>query len=190
MRFLTLLIVIPLLANCTRFEGSDQENKYFTEWRHYLGDPGRSHFSTLSQITTENVQSLKVAWEYESADFGQMQMNPIVVDSMLFGVSAALRAFALDARTGKEIWVFGDSLKTWYSTSRGVSYWKSGSDKRIFYTLGSDLWALDARTGLPVTSFGDSGKIDLHSGLPSSAKEKFVIYNAAQAFGGCRGRTR
>ncbi|MDA8685896.1 PQQ-binding-like beta-propeller repeat protein [Robiginitalea sp.] len=175
MRFLTLLIVIPLLANCTHFEGSDQENKSFTEWRHYLGDPGRSHFSTLSQITTENVQSLKVAWEYESADFGQMQMNPIVVDNMLFGVSAALRAFALDARTGKEIWVFGDSLKTWYSTSRGVSYWQSGSDKRIFYTLGSDLWALDARTGLPVTSFGDSGKIDLHSGLPPSAKEKFVI---------------
>ena len=95
----------------------------------------------------------------QSRDFGQMQMNPIVIDTLLYGVSAALRAFALDARTGEEVWVFGDSIKTWHSASRGVSYWESKEDKRIFYTIGSDLWALNALTGKPVLSFGKKERL-------------------------------
>lgn len=172
--FITILSLIGLMT-CKSDPKKTLESKEFVEWHHYLGDPGRTHFTTLSDFTTDNVGSLKVAWEYESTDFGQMQMNPIIVDTLLYGVSAALRAFALDARTGKEVWIFGDSLKTWYSTSRGVSYWSSGVDKRVFYTLGSELWALDALTGKPIQSFGNGGRIDLHDGLPTSAKEKFVI---------------
>ena len=49
-----------------------------------------------------------------------MQMNPIVVDSLLYGVSAALRAFALDARTGEEVWVF------WRFTKDLVFYQQRG----------------------------------------------------------------
>ena len=86
-----------------------------------------------------------------------MQMNPLVIDTLLYGVSAALRAFALDARTGEGL-VFGDSLKTWHSTSRGGFLLEIGGDKRIFYTIGSDLWALNAVTGKPVLSFGAKGK--------------------------------
>jgi quinoprotein glucose dehydrogenase len=79
----------------------------------------------------------------------------------------------LDASTGKEIWQFGDPLKNWASTSRGVSY----ADGRILYTAGPNLWALDAQTGKPIDSFGDHGKVDLHTGLPAVAQNKFVISN-------------
>ena len=68
-------------------------------------------------------------------------------------------------------------LKVWHSTSRGVSYWEEGEDKRIFYTMGSNLYALNAITGKPIQSFGQNGKIDLRSGLPDSEKDKFVISN-------------
>lgn len=153
-----------------------QKNEYIT-WSSYLGDPGRSHYSTLSQITKENVGQLKVAWSYEAADWGQMQMNPIVIDSILYGVTAALRVVALNASTGMEIWQFGDSVKVWHSTSRGVSYWEDGKDKRILCTRGPHLFALNALTGEPISSFGDNGKIDLRSGMPDSAKDKFVISN-------------
>ena len=163
-----------LLNHVTDAFDPDHQNKY-KDWKHYLGDPGRSHYSQLSGFTTKNVKSLKIAWTYEGRDYGQMQMNPIIIDTLLYGVSPSLRVFALDARSGKEIWVFGDTLKTWYSTSRGVSYWELGDDKRIFYTRGPDLWALNAITGLPVSSFGDNGKIDLRSGLPTSAQNKFVV---------------
>ena len=175
MRYLYVFSAFVLFTQCGPSPQNGYDQSSFEKWEHYLGDPSRSHYSTLSEFDSNNVKSLKIAWEYESRDFGQMQMNPIVIDTLLYGVSAALRAFALDARTGEEVWVFGDSLKTWHSTSRGVSYWKSGEDKRIFYTIGSDLWALNAVTGKPVLSFGAKGKIDLRSGLPSTSKEKFVI---------------
>ena len=176
-RFLAFPILCLLFAACQNFEEKSTANKDYITWSSYLGDPGRSHYSTLSQITKENVQDLKVAWSYEAPDWGQMQMNPIVVDSILYGVTAALRVVALNAAKGNEIWQFGDSFKDWHSTSRGVSFWENGDDKRILFTRGPDLYALNALTGKPISSFGKNGKIDLRSGMPDSAKDKFVISN-------------
>jgi len=104
-------------------------------------------------------------------------MNPIIIDTLLYGVTAGLRAVALNAATGKEVWRFGDSLKLPGSSQRGVAYWEKQDDKRIFYTVGSDLYALNALTGTTIPSFGKDGKIDLRSGLPASAKDKFVVSN-------------
>lgn len=166
-----------LLLACGPSPSAGPEAGEHTTWSSYLGDAGRSHYSTLSQITKENVKDLKVAWSYEAADWGQMQMNPIVVDTILYGVTAALRVVALHAETGRELWQFGDSVKVWHSTSRGVSYWEKNGDRRILCTRGSDLFALDALTGKPIPTFGDNGKVDLRSGLPESAQQKFVISN-------------
>ncbi|WP_430968064.1 PQQ-binding-like beta-propeller repeat protein [Spongiimicrobium sp. 2-473A-2-J] len=165
------------VCGCSEGKRKESVTKSYDTWSSYLGGPDRNHYSTLSQITKENVSDLKIAWSYSAPDWGQMQMNPIVVDTILYGVTAALRAVALNAKTGKELWRFGDSLKVWHSTSRGVSYWAKGRDKRILYTMGSHLYALNALTGKPIASFGQGGKIDLRSGLPQSAKDKFVISN-------------
>lgn len=148
-----------------------------TNWGEYLGGPDRNHYSALTQITPDNVTNLKVAWTYAVPDSGQIQTNPIIVDGILYGVTPTVQAFALDAATGKEIWKFGDPLKVWHSTSRGVAYWQSGDDRRILYTVGPNLYALDARTGKPIPSFGDNGHADLHEGLGESAKDKFIISN-------------
>ena len=113
MRYLFIFSAFVLLTRCSPSTQNSYNLSSYEKWEHYLGDPGRSHYSTLSEFDSTNVRSLKIAWEYESSDFGQMQMNPIVIDTLLYGVSAALRAFALDARTGEEVWVFGDSIKTW-----------------------------------------------------------------------------
>ena len=173
---LLLMATFSFLGCDSSKEPKITSNEYKT-WASYLGDSGRSHYSTLSQITKENVKNLKVAWSYKSPDFGQMQMNPIVVDSMLYGVTAAMRIVALHAATGKEIWQFGDSVKVWHSTSRGVSYWEKEDDKRILVTRGPDLFALNAITGNPISTFGKNGKIDMRSGMPKSAAKKFVISN-------------
>ncbi|RRQ50066.1 pyrroloquinoline quinone-dependent dehydrogenase [Maribacter algicola] len=177
LKIIGLLLLILGIGSCEENKKQAPIQKEYATWSSYLGDPGRTHFSTLSQITKENVTSLKVAWTYESEDWGQMQMNPIVVDSMLYGVTAALRVVALHAGTGEEIWQFGDSVKVWHSTSRGVSYWSKGEDKRILCTRGAFLFALDALTGKPIPTFGLGGKVDLRSGMRKSAENKFVISN-------------
>ena len=173
-RFLMLVFALAVMGSCTNDVALQAD---YMQWRSYLGGKDRNHYSVLNDITPDNVTRLQVAWEYDAPDYGQMQMNPIVVDTLLYGVTAALRAVAIHAETGKEVWQFGDSLQVWHSTSRGVSFWESSKDKRIFFTRGSELWALDALTGKPIPSFGNEGAVDLRKGLPKSAGNKFVISN-------------
>jgi len=49
--------------------------------------------------------------------------------------------------------------------SRGLSYWESGSDKRILFAGGHHLIALNALTGSPIAGFGEAGSVDLTRGL-------------------------
>lgn len=179
--FSSLPILISFLGlfiiGCSSENNKTVDKNQYITWSSYLGDSGRSHYSTLTEITKENVKDLKVAWSYEAPDWGQMQMNPLVVDSILYGVTAGLRTVALHAATGKVLWVFGDSLQTVGASSRGVAYWEQENDRRILYVAGSNLYALNALTGKPILSFGNDGKIDLRSGMPVSAKDKYVSSN-------------
>lgn len=131
------------------------------QWRHYLGDLERSHYSPLDQITPENVAHLEITWTYHSGGAAQIQCNPIVVDGLLYGISAERRVFALEADTGRMVWTFrapgGEAAA---SVVRGVQYWSSGDDKRIMVTLGHHIYALEARTGAPVRTFGQDGTVD------------------------------
>src|SRR5262245_52043505 len=70
----------------------------------YLGGPERAHYSTLAQITPQNVAQRRVAWEYHTGDTGEVQCNPIVIAGVLYGATAANNVFALDAVTGREMW--------------------------------------------------------------------------------------
>jgi quinoprotein glucose dehydrogenase len=168
MRNSILLAAIFLLAGCK----SAVKNKY-DSWSEYLGGPDRNHYSTLNQVDTSNVQQLKIAWTYESPDSGQMQMNPVMVNGVVYGVTAGLQIFALDAATGQQRWLYKDSLAS-NGTGRGVAYWEDGNDQRIFVSVASNLIALNAADGKPVLSFGNHGKVDLHTGLPDAAKDKFI----------------
>jgi quinoprotein glucose dehydrogenase len=150
-----------------------QENR---EWAEYLGGPDRNHYSDLDQINLSNVSTLEKAWIYHTRDSGQMQCSPIVVNGILYGVTASVEPFALDAATGKEIWRVRDTLKgTWYGALRGVTYWQNGNDKRILYTRDSALLALNAETGDPILTFGDHGRVSLKTGLGETARSKFVV---------------
>ena len=162
-----LVLYILIHTHCTdQFEQSNN-----TDWASYLGGDDRNHYSDLDQINLENVSDLEVAWTYECPDSGQIQTNPLIIDGILYGVTPKVQAFALDAATGEQLWIFGDTLNHWASTSRGVSYWSDNDDERILYTIGPKLWSLNAKTGKPILDFGDGGNIDLHEGCdPHSPK--------------------
>lgn len=172
-----LLSLALLLVNCEAAEHSKVAANNPNNWSSYLGGDDRNHYSSLTQITPENVGQLAIAWTYSTPDSGQIQTNPLIIDGVLYGVTPAVQAFALDAATGEQLWLFGDTLRHWASTSRGLAYWEEGADRRILYTVGPNLWALDAHTGQPILDFGDGGKVDLHTGLPESAQNKFIISN-------------
>ncbi len=183
MRILNRALIFCL---CVLFACKSHNTSYDT-WQVYGGNYENNHYSSLTQIDTNNVQQLKVAWMYHAGDMdtanhSQIQCNPIIVDGILYGISPLMKLFALDAATGKQQWVFNpfDSLagdrRSFFilNNCRGIAYWNEGDDKRIFYTAGPHLYSIDASTGKLDTAFGDKGKIDLHAGLGRDVQDLFV----------------
>lgn len=180
--YLVLAFLATALLTAAYLPEKDNPNNENTGWREYLGGPERNHYSSLTQINKSNVNQLKVAWEYHTLDSGQVQCNPIIVNGVMYAVTATNKLFALDAATGKELWKFTNTANVSLNTNRGVTYWES-KDKndadvpRIVFALGSYLYAVDAKTGQQIESFGDKGKVSLKEGLGSTAINKFVISN-------------
>lgn len=174
--FRTLFLSLIALILCFSCSSDKEIGSTSGDWSEYLGGPDRNHFSTLDQITTKNVNQLTKAWEYHTKDSGQLQCNPIIVNGVLYAMTASVQPFALDAATGKELWRARDSTATtWYGISRGLVYWQDGNEKQILYTKESWLYAIDALTGKAIQTFGDSGRVSLKTGLRASSEKKFVI---------------
>ncbi len=144
-------------------------------WTEYLGGPERSHYSTLTQITPQNVTKLQRAWEYRTGDPGEMQCNPLVIGDTLYGTTASGSVFALDAATGQERWRFTPVVEKTDRTLRGVAHWSDGTHGRIFFGADEWLYAVDARTGQPVADFGTEGRTSLKAGLGERAARRWVV---------------
>lgn len=139
------------------------------EWRVYSADEAGTKYSELDQINRSNVATLVPAWVFRTGDMRKspastIQCNPIVVRAVMYLSSPALKAIALQAATGRQIWEFDPGgLRS--GVNRGLTYWESDAERRIFYAAGPFLYCLDAATGKPIPGFGDGGKVDLREGL-------------------------
>jgi quinoprotein glucose dehydrogenase len=137
------------------------------DWPVYLGDKAASHYSTLAQITPENVAQLEVAWIYHAGetrpDTSQMQCNPLVIDGVIYATTPSLKVVAVDAATGRELWRFAPAEPN--GVNRGLAWWTDGDDRRVLFGNGRWLHALDAANGRLVETFGDNGRVDLSAGL-------------------------
>jgi len=180
MKFSPALIILFFIVSCS------QSEKKYTTWDNYGGSKENIHYSSLTEIDTSNVNQLQVAWEFHTGDsdrMTQIQTNPIIVDSFLYGVSPKLKLFALNAATGEKKWIF-DPVDTtnvkgtgyfMMNVCRGVTFYSSGEkDRRIFYAASSNLFCIDANSGKLVESFGDKGKIDLHNDLGRDVQDLYV----------------
>ena len=146
------------------------------QWRAYSGDPGSMKYSPLDQINKANVKSLRVAWRRPAIDptlvaknpkldfSNNFRATPLMINGVLYSPNGVGLVEAFDPGTGKTIWVQeppsgpeglrGDS-------TRGVSYWRDGTDERLFVQRGQTLMALNAKTGRPYPDFGDRGVVSL-----------------------------
>src|ERR1051325_4336100 len=156
------------------------------DWAVHGGNTDNTHYSTLDQITPRNVSKLKVAWTYDTRDAwkgSEMQDNPIVIGGVLYATSPKLRAFALDAATGKELWSF-DPNPGRPAPQRFRHRGLVVAGDRILYTYRYRLYALDRATGKPIPSFGDSsGYADMRNAydrpreqISVSASSPGVVY--------------
>ena len=142
------------------------------EWPVYRGDQTGTQYAALAGIHAANVHRLQKAWEYRTGDANErstMHVNPIVVNGVMYVTTPSLKAVALNAATGRELWVF-DPAKYNNGTvvrlrNRGVTYWKGAEGERIFHFVRDRVYALDAASGALIPSFGRNGFIDLRQDL-------------------------
>lgn len=175
----SLAVGLLFLGSCVN-SGPEKNNTSSpttnVDWRDYGGNKAGNRYSSLTQINTENVKNLKLAWSYDTGENkdpnergGEIQCQPIVVNGILYGTTPRLKLFAIRAATGEQIWKFDPfadpDKKPRFHPIRGVAYWEDGEDKRILYSAGPYLYAINALTGEKVASFGNNGEVDLHEGL-------------------------
>ena len=112
--------------------------------------------------------------------------TPLMVGGTLYVNTPSSVGAAYDARTGALKWVYnpksyeaGTTTMTLRWNQRGVAYWRSGNDERVYWGTGDGyLIAVDAKTGRPVPGFGTNGKIDLMDGLPRAKRGTRDYLNA------------
>ena len=141
-------------------------------WWDYAGSADSSQYPSLKQINRSNVMNRKVAWTYSTGDANKYFFNPVMIDGLLYVLAKNNSIVALEAGSGKEVWVHPAETSTTLITSRRINYWQSkdGSDRRLLYASDHLLQSLDARTGRPILSFGRNGRVDLKEGLGRDSK--------------------
>jgi alcohol dehydrogenase (cytochrome c) len=118
-------------------------------WISYNGDYSGRRYSSLSEISPASLPQLRAAWVFHARNTNRLENTPIVVDGMMF-VTAANDAFALDARTGREVWHHSRPISEGLiddasgHINRGVGVWHN----RVYTeTDNAHLLCLDARSG-------------------------------------------
>src|SRR4051812_46557701 len=157
------------------------------QWTTYsLDDLGTRH-SPLTQITPENVGSLQAAWTFQSAAFGKWEATPLVIDGTIYTSGQDNHAWAIDARTGREIWHYHRTLPPGIKpccgrVNRGLAVHR---DKLLMITLDAHLVALDQKTGSVVYDVvvDDYRKGYTGTAAPLVVKDKVIVGIAGAEFG-------
>ncbi|MGB6024341.1 MAG: PQQ-binding-like beta-propeller repeat protein, partial [Candidatus Sulfotelmatobacter sp.] len=146
-------VVCALLASETHgqvtFDRLVNSGKEPQNWLTYSGDYSGRRFSSLDQVKVMNARTLVAKWVYQTGATGKHETTPLVVDGILYATAQDDRAFALDARTGRPIWMYqhqlpGDIRPCCGRVNRGLAIL---GDKVFLGTLDAHVIALDAKTG-------------------------------------------
>jgi len=79
------------------------------DWATYGGNLANQRYSALNQINTDNVKNLKGAWTYKidtMSTLTSFESSPIVVDGVLYLTGPHSQVYALNAKTGQELWKY------------------------------------------------------------------------------------
>ena len=113
------------------------------------GDYAQTRFHPAKQINRDNVKKLHVAWIFQTQVKESLETSPIVVDGVMYVTTSFSHVYAIDAKTGEQLWHYSHKMGpvTTYCcgpNNRGVQVL---GDKVYLATLDAKLVALNAKTG-------------------------------------------
>ena len=138
------------------------------DWPSYNGNDDGNRYSSLEQINTTNVKHLAPAWMFPIPNAPRLEATPVVVDGIMY-VTAANETYALDATTGRQIWVFrlprtkGILSDAGGGANRGVAL---SGDRIFMITDNAHLVAIDRFKG---QKLWDTKMEDMKDGYSATA---------------------
>jgi PQQ-dependent dehydrogenase (methanol/ethanol family) len=130
----------------------DLLNRAASDGNNFLHTNGNYHqtrYYPNRQINTSNVHKLRPAWMFQTEVKDTFETSPIIINGIMYFTTAFNHVYAVDARTGEQLWQFKHKMGpvTVYCcgpNNRGVAV---AGDRVFMATLDAKLLALDAKTG-------------------------------------------
>jgi alcohol dehydrogenase (cytochrome c) len=148
-------------------------------WTSYNGDYTGRRYSALREINTGNVAQLRAAWIFHPGNSQNLEATPVVVRGVMY-MTAANDVFALDARTGRQLWHYQRPVSSGLlddaaaHKNRGVGVWQNSV---FVQTDDAHLLSLDARSGSLRwdVEYADKTKHYGATGAPLVVKDLIVV---------------
>ena len=148
-------------------------------WLTYNGDYSGRRYSSLTQLTRDNVAQLRAEWVFHSRTSSLLEVTPVVVNGVMF-ITASNDAFALDATTGRTLWHYARPI------SEGLIDDAAGHINRGVAVLGTRLYmetdnahllCLDSRSGhlLWDVAYAEGNKNYGATSAPLVVKDKVLV---------------
>jgi alcohol dehydrogenase (cytochrome c) len=156
-------------------------------WLTYSGSTMSQRYSTLNQITPENVKNLELQWMFQARSLEKFEATPLVVDGILYTVQAPNNVVALDAVTGRVFWTYPyvparAARPCCGQVNRGLAIL---GDTLFMGTIDAHLIALDAKSGKPIWNVAvakaSAGYALTHA--PLVVKDKVIVGTAGGEYG-------
>ncbi|HEB28533.1 MAG TPA: PQQ-dependent dehydrogenase, methanol/ethanol family [Porticoccus sp.] len=192
-RFFIVLFTISFLSTSFAAPVTDERLRHAendsANWMSHGRTYREQRFSPLDQINADNVTSLGLSWYFETDDASGLQATPLVVDGVMYFTAAWSVVYALDARTGEQLWKYDPLVSKEISykfccgvVNRGVAIWQ---DKIYVGTLDGRLVAINAETGKLEwqKQTTDPDKAYSITGAPRIANGKVIIGNGGSEYG-------
>ena len=191
----TAMIGISMQAGAVEWDRLRNADKDPNNWLMYHGSFNGHHYSDLSQINSQNVKNLQVAWIHTpGASKRGVQSFPLAVDGVLYYASASGQVWALDGASGEMIWKYQAKLDqersegTFYNPyTRGLAV---GYGNVFIGTTDGRMIALDMKSGKVVwdkTILTVEGGNKGFTGAPVVVKDMVVIGSNGGELSGCCG---
>lgn len=173
-------------VNGERIQQADQETG---NWLAHGRTYDEQRFSPLTQINSNNITELGLAWSFDTQHNRGLEATPIVIDGVMYSTGNWSVVYANNAKTGELLWEFDPKVdKAWAVhaccdvVNRGVAVWEG---KLFVGTLDGYLVAVDAGNGEELwrTLTIDPSRPYTITGAPRVVKGKVIIGNGGAEYG-------
>ena len=160
-----------------------------SRWLMFGGSYTNQRHSPLTQITPENVNRLVPQWVFQTDTAGRFETTPLLRDNVLYVTGPLNVAWAIDARTGRQIWQYKRELPPTGSLTACCGLVNRGfavlGDRLFMTTLDAHLVSLNMKTGAVVwdTTLEDYSKGYASTIAPLVVKDKVIVGVAGGEYG-------